>query len=604
MSLVLIITPASAMRVVGFYSEWAVYTPNYHVSDIPAHKLTHVVYDHIILTEDGRLQVHDDYAALTLADHNHKLSHAGNLAQLTELKQIYPHLSVLFSIGGWNKSSAFSDALSDPSRRRVLVENINQFVEKYQANGVVIDWRFIGLKRKNHMISRDNDADNLLALLKALRESNNNLEIAVTFPIWQQGIQRLPALEISHYVDFINLLSVDMSGYWQNSTAHASPLFSKQSASSYDSVSVNSGVQTLLEMGVPANKILLNISSMGTSWAGVTSKNSGLYQPSHSIPLGSFDLADQPTTGLLAGKDILSKLYQNNYQINWDEQAQASYLYSPTEQAGHFISFESHRSLISKMNYIQQHDLAGVGVHYLYADEFLIDEIERFLSDPSEPWISKNQTYYMAMFALFCLISFCLLWRKKRLSNRNNAQQQAQSKLVDKQSEQLRQLMDQVADLSNQQSNLDDLIQQYKNDRFLSDLLIPDQQSSKQIQHLIQTLKQQFSDLIASPALLAELHKVSSQRSKLNYIKGERGYSGLYCAQNNEPEYIYSRLRQILFYYDFLLQVHRSYLVNKEKIEYLYQDHKGKYFIKLQGNIEIPVGGRYLADLKKYQKAA
>ena len=41
---VAIILPNSSQFVVAYFAEWGIYDRNYHVTDIPAEKLTHVIY--------------------------------------------------------------------------------------------------------------------------------------------------------------------------------------------------------------------------------------------------------------------------------------------------------------------------------------------------------------------------------------------------------------------------------------------------------------------------------------------------------------------------------------------------------------------------------
>ncbi|PYP12823.1 MAG: glycoside hydrolase family 18, partial [Gemmatimonadetes bacterium] len=66
------------------------------IADIPADRLTHVLYAFGHLAADGRAAFGD--STLDVA----------NFRELSQLKQRFPHLRVLISLGGWGGSKYFS----------------------------------------------------------------------------------------------------------------------------------------------------------------------------------------------------------------------------------------------------------------------------------------------------------------------------------------------------------------------------------------------------------------------------------------------------------------------------------------------------------------
>ena len=113
--------------VIGYYPSWAA-ERNVFVKDIPAHKLTHINYAFSNVSADGECTLGDPAADVErihsaaesvnrINDSNSAPIH-GNFNQLLALKQKYPALKVLISIGGWSWSDNFSNAAEDDGSRQ------------------------------------------------------------------------------------------------------------------------------------------------------------------------------------------------------------------------------------------------------------------------------------------------------------------------------------------------------------------------------------------------------------------------------------------------------------------------------------------------------
>jgi hypothetical protein len=103
--------------IIGYYPSWAA-GRNVFVKDLPASKLTHINYAFSNVSASGECILGDPAADVeqvysateSVNGRNDSKSAAlhGNFHQLLELKQSYPHLKVLISIGGWSWSGNFS----------------------------------------------------------------------------------------------------------------------------------------------------------------------------------------------------------------------------------------------------------------------------------------------------------------------------------------------------------------------------------------------------------------------------------------------------------------------------------------------------------------
>src|SRR5207253_2405096 len=81
--------PASnGFKVIGYYAEWT--AARYPVASIPGDKLTHVNYAFARIGPDNRIAVRTDL-----------------FSDFAALKQRYPHLKLIVSVGGWTDSGPF-----------------------------------------------------------------------------------------------------------------------------------------------------------------------------------------------------------------------------------------------------------------------------------------------------------------------------------------------------------------------------------------------------------------------------------------------------------------------------------------------------------------
>jgi len=88
--------PSQSMRLVGYFPAGAIHAQNYHVADITAGQLSHVIYAFADVTAAG------DCVSINAQDNQ------GNFSQLVDLKANYPQLLVLISVGGTSHSTNFS----------------------------------------------------------------------------------------------------------------------------------------------------------------------------------------------------------------------------------------------------------------------------------------------------------------------------------------------------------------------------------------------------------------------------------------------------------------------------------------------------------------
>ncbi|MBP1704014.1 MAG: chiA1, partial [Chloroflexi bacterium] len=141
-------------RIIGYFTSWGVAARGYPVASIPADKLTHINYAFSAISPLGKCALGDPtadtqrfYSIRDSVDKQADIKDGphGTFNQLLKLKQKYPHIKVLISLGGWTGSSLFSDvAQTEESRQKFVQSCIELYLQKHAGvfDGVDVDWEY------------------------------------------------------------------------------------------------------------------------------------------------------------------------------------------------------------------------------------------------------------------------------------------------------------------------------------------------------------------------------------------------------------------------------------------------------------------------------
>ncbi len=312
--------------------------------DTPFNKLTHLFYSFADVTSTGTVQLPQDGTA------------TGDIAKLQQIKAQNPNLKIMLSIGGATEND-FSSAAATVLSRANFAQSAIQLMKTNGFDGLDIDWEY-------PQANEDNNYIQLLAQLRTqINQASQNdgkqylLTTALSGSPYQLSAsdyggnpydfspQDLKAT--SDYVDFINVMSYDYHGPWENTTNHQSALYKSTNDNTYNAAKVNTNwaIQHYLSAGVPATDIVLGIPLYGRTWTGVNAgSNNGLFQQG----IGSSDLTY---------RELYNLLGTNGYQSFWDNSAKVPYIYS--SQTGVFSTYENNQSILGKTDYVKQQGLGG-----------------------------------------------------------------------------------------------------------------------------------------------------------------------------------------------------------------------------------------------------
>lgn len=107
---------------------------------------------------------------------------------------------------------------------------------------------------------------------------------------------------------------------------------------------------------------------------------------------------------------------------------------------------------------------------------------------------------------------------------------------------------------------------------------------------------------IIDPKILLQLGTVVSNIEQTLFIQASENYCMVHMAKN-KAEIIRLPLKKMKLHFDdsFLLQIHRSYLINPAKIKGIKKNKKSRYTLQLNGTKEaIPIGQKYLTNLHSF----
>ena len=306
----------------------------------------------------------------------------GNFNQLRKLKNKFPNIKVLISIGGWGGSKYFSDAaLTSESREKFVNSCINTFIKgnlpaignsggegsaEGLFDGIDLDWEFPISDGPEDTHYNVNDRENQTALFalfrKKLNEINSNLLLttAVSARVWE--FWKYNFNEDQNYLDWFNVMTYDFHGIMDTVTGHHTNLLSSPNDPDPFKESLDHSVKYLLDsVHVNSSKIIPGAAFYGKNWVHVDAKNNGLFQHAENSE-------DREYLHLNNFMDTL-EIYNNGYNLFWDDISLAPWLYHKDKKI--FWTYDDVRSVSLKAHYVDAYNLRGLMFWEISGDDSL-----------------------------------------------------------------------------------------------------------------------------------------------------------------------------------------------------------------------------------------
>lgn len=364
--------------IAAYFPEWAIYSRDFNVADVPADNLTHLIYAFSKIDASGRMGLFDSYAATEktfnatdsvdgVAD-TWDQTLAGNFNQIAELKAAHPGLKSMIAVGGWTLSGTFSDVAATAEGRATFADSVVTFLQKYDMfDGIDFDWEYPGGGGLDSNHVRPEDGANFTMLIQDVRDRLDTLEastgrsyeISVASPAGADKIAHLDLAGMAENVDFFNLMAYDFHGGWETTTGHQAPMFDTVGGN-YD---ISTAVDLYLAAGVDPGAIVLGNPAYTRAWSGVQDGGDGGWNAtSTGLAQGSYE------RGVYDYKDLVQQINDpaSGWKVYWDDDAQAAYAYNEAE--GVFSTLETPASLALKSQWAQSKGLGGVMLWDLSGD--------------------------------------------------------------------------------------------------------------------------------------------------------------------------------------------------------------------------------------------
>ncbi|KAK3323342.1 glycoside hydrolase family 18 protein [Cercophora scortea] len=340
---------AAGYKNVVYFTNWGIYQRDYQPAQLPASKITHVLFAFANLDSTGRVFSSDSYADLEKHYPADSWNDVGTNAygivkQLYLLKKANRNLKVLLSIGGWSFSSNFPAVASSATSRALFASTAVGLMKDYGFDGIDVDWEYP---------STAANATNFVLLLQTIRSALDayaaqsaqgyHFQLTVASPAGPDNYNKLALGQMAGVLDFFNLMAYDYAGSWDAKTGHQANLYPNPNNLTTTPFSTDRAVKDYIAAGVPASKIVLGMPIYGRAFeqtAGLGATYSGI--GGGSWENGIWDYKALPRAGAT---------------VVYDSVAGATYSYDPV--AKELITYDTADMVAKKVVYIKSMGLGG-----------------------------------------------------------------------------------------------------------------------------------------------------------------------------------------------------------------------------------------------------
>ncbi|XP_063590647.1 probable chitinase 10 isoform X1 [Penaeus indicus] len=353
--------PRNAPKILCYYTSWSVKRPGagrFEPEMLDASLCTHVIYAFAGM-KDYRLSPGEP---TDIGDGFKE----GTYTRLMKLKEKNPNLKIMLALGGWAfGSKPFQELTENQFRMNGFVYDALEFLRTHQFDGLDIDWEYPrGADDKANYV---NFIRELRLAFEGEAESTGHSRLLLSAAV-PASFEALAAgydvPEISKYLDFINIMSYDFHGQWENQVGHNAPLLPLETATSYQKkLTVDFSVREWMKQGAPAQKIMVGMPTYGRSFtlANITQFDIG-------APASGGGDAGRYTqeTGFYSYYEVCDFLFEDNTTLVWDNEQQVPFAY----RGNQWVGFDDERSLEVKVDWLKTEGFGGVMVWSVDMDDF------------------------------------------------------------------------------------------------------------------------------------------------------------------------------------------------------------------------------------------
>ncbi|MCF7353475.1 glycoside hydrolase family 18 protein [Vibrio sp. CK2-1] len=390
--------PMNSPIVAGYFADWFYKSEinPYSVKDIPADKLTHIIYaflsmcgPHTGAGEAVQTQVaqqcegKEPYTAI-IVDKEAALEHdfgsvsvdvdyKGHFSQLAQLKANHPNLKILPSFGGWTMSEPFHEMAKNKKAIDQFSRTAVELIAQYDFfDGIDLDWEYPGggglttspwnpdTKLTDEQKALEKEAFTYLvktmrADLDALEEkTKREYELSMAVGVGPKTTQ-IDFQNAEQYLTNMFAMTYDFLGGWGQQTGHLTNLHATER--SWWGMGADVFIQQMIDQGIPPEKLVIGATFFGRGWEGTKDFDGKLPSSTLTSEKGAAFGTTEP--GFFMYWDLMKNYTsKQGYVQGYDKAAQAPYLWNPEKQV--FISYDNPESIKAKAEWAKANNLAGI----------------------------------------------------------------------------------------------------------------------------------------------------------------------------------------------------------------------------------------------------
>lgn len=348
-------TPYSSLKRVGYYPNWAAYTPPpyaYFPENISVQYFTHLIYSFAgIDSKTFQVIPTDSYIDLG-PDPN---THPEKGLYLRFNRFIHSRgAKTLLSIGGGGipaVTKSFSDLSKTSVNRLKFINSAISFARKYGFDGLDIDWEI-----PSNPVDKANFGKLLTDFrtkIEAEKVKSKKTALLLTAAVAAWG----PDVQISYNVpilaktlDWVGVMTYDFHGSWEEETGLHTALVDTENPA----VSITGAIGIWKKLGLSPKKIVLGLAAYGHSWTLTNPNNHGVGAPATGVGKPG-PISKDKEGGTWSYFEITNFFVKKGAKVVFDSKSSSVYAYSGSQ----WIGYDDVATIKTKAKFAKDKGLGG-----------------------------------------------------------------------------------------------------------------------------------------------------------------------------------------------------------------------------------------------------